>query len=84
VQRADQPCPPNPVHGRVDALDAAGHTAAATTTDDAGHYTISLAPGDFILRVGIDGPFPHCPDVPVTVTSGQPVIADIDCDTGIR
>jgi hypothetical protein len=68
----------------VDALDPTGHTTANATTDDAGRYAISLPPGRYTLRVAIDGPFPHCPDVPVTITPGAPVTADIGCDTGIR
>jgi hypothetical protein len=34
VERPDQPCPPNPVHGRVDVLDAAGRTVADATRRD--------------------------------------------------
>ena len=84
VERPDQPCPPKPVRGRVDALDSAGHTAANADTDDAGRYAISLPSGHYELRMVTDGPFPRCPDTPVTVTAGLPVTADIDCDTGIR
>jgi hypothetical protein len=84
VERPDQPCPPNPVSGRVDALDRTGHAAANARTDDAGRYAISLPPGRYTLRVAVDGPFPHCPDVAVSVTASAPVTADISCDTGIR
>ena len=84
MERADRPCPPNPVHGRVDALDLAGRTVAAATTDDVGRYAISLPSGQYTLQVVIDGPFPRCPDTAVSVTGGSPVTGDIDCDTGIR
>ena len=68
----------------VNAIDPAGHTAGSATTDAAGRYSIHLTPGGYTLRVATDGPFPHCPDTPVTVTGGTTVTADIDCDTGIR
>jgi hypothetical protein len=84
VERADQPCPLNPVHGRVDALDPAGRTVAHATTDEVGRYAISLPSGEYTLRVVTDGPFPRCRDTAVSVTAGPPVSADIDCDTGIR
>jgi hypothetical protein len=84
VERADQPCPPRPVVGRVDALDGSGHVAGSASTDDAGAYVIALRPGDYTLRVGTGGQYPRCPDTPVTVPAGPPATADISCDTGIR
>jgi hypothetical protein len=84
VERPDQPCPPNPVHGRVDALDRAGRAAAHATTDDAGRYAISLPSGQYTLRVVTDGFLPRCPDTAVSVTGTSPVTVDIDCDSGIR
>jgi hypothetical protein len=84
VERPDQPCPPNPVRGRVDAIDSAGPTAGTATTDDAGRYAIALAPGDYTLHVDADGQFPRCPDTHVTVAAGGPATVDISCDTGIR
>ncbi len=84
VERPDQPCPPSPVHGRVDAVNSAGNTAGSATTDDAGRFAITLPQGDYTLRVVTDGSFPQCSDVSVTVTAGPPATADIDCDTGIR
>ena len=84
VQRADQPCPPNPVAGRVDALDSTGHTANSAKADSTGRYAMSLPPGGYTLRVVTDGPFPRCPDTPATVTQGPPSTVDIACDTGIR
>ena len=84
VARSDQPCPPNPVVARVEAVDPTGNVAGMTTTDDAGRYAIHLAPGSYTLHVGIDGPFPRCPESGVTVAPGPPITVNIDCDTGIR
>lgn len=84
MERPDQPCPPNPVAAGVDAIDSTGHTAGTATTDDLGRYAIGLPPGHYTLRVEVGGPFPTCPDTPVSVPAGAPVTVDIDCDTGIR
>ena len=84
VERPGQPCPPSPVAGRVEAIDAAGHTAGNATTDADGRYAIALPPGAYTLRVATEAMFPMCPDTAVSVPSGPPVAADLDCDTGIR
>lgn len=84
VERPDQACPPNPVHGRVDALDGVGHTVGSATTDGEGRCAIALRPGAYTLRVVTAGPFPRCPDTSVTVTAEPTAPTDIDCDTGIR
>ncbi len=84
VERPDHPCPPNPVRGRVEAVDSGGRTAGSVNTDDTGRYAIGLAPGGYRLRVVTDGPFPRCPAAVVIVTAGSVAVADIVCDTGIR
>ena len=84
MERPGQPCPPSPVAGRVEAIDAAGHAAGNATTDADGRYAIALPPGAYTLRVATEAMFPMCPDTAVMVPSGPPVAADVDCDTGIR
>jgi len=84
VERSDQPCPPNPVAGRVEAIDAAGHTAGSAPTDSVGRYAIRLGPGNYTLRVAIAEMFPVCPETAVSVPAGPVVTVDIGCDTGIR
>jgi hypothetical protein len=84
VERADQPCPPNPVSADVDARDGSGHTVASTQSDADGRYAMSLAPGQYTLVVVTGGSFPRCPDTPITVKPNQVTTADISCDTGIR
>ena len=84
VQRADQPCPPTPVSGVVEAVDASGQVVGRDGTDQAGAYAISLPPGRYTLEVRLQGTYPRCPDTPISVPAGSPVTVDIGCDTGIR
>jgi hypothetical protein len=84
VERPDQPCPPHPVAGQVNAQDASGHTVATTRTDQAGRYSLSLASGTYTLVAVTGTTYPRCQPTSVTVHSGGPTRADISCDTGIR
>jgi hypothetical protein len=68
----------------VAALDAGGQTVASTVTDNAGWYSLGLAPGDYTLVVVVNGRYPRCPATRVTVSSIGPANANILCDTGIR
>lgn len=84
VERAGQPCPPQPVQADIDARDGSGRTVASTHSDSAGRYALSLAPGSYTLVVVTSNGWPRCPQTPVTVHPGQVTRADISCDTGIR
>jgi hypothetical protein len=84
VARADLPCDPRPVDADVEARTLAGDVIASTHTDATGSYSLHLAPARYTLTAVTDGPLPRCPAVPVTVTTGPAIEANIDCDTGIR
>ena len=84
VERPDQPCPPVPVAGSVDALRSGGGSAGRATIDADGRFTIELPPGSYTLRVLHDGPFPACPDTAITLERDAPRTVDFSCDTGIR
>ncbi|HMC71479.1 MAG TPA: carboxypeptidase-like regulatory domain-containing protein [Mycobacteriales bacterium] len=84
VQRPGQSCPPAPVAGTVQAVDATGQLVASAATDGNGAYSLHVPGGSYTLHVNHDGQYPRCPDVPVTVSDGSMTKADIDCDTGIR
>lgn len=82
VERADQPCPPRPVAGNVQALRS-GRIVASAATDASGRYELSLAPATYDLRVDVHGTFPRCPTRTVAARAGRQVI-DFDCESGIR
>ena len=84
VERPDHPCPPRPVAAQVNAQDGSDRTVATTRTDQAGHYSLSLAAGTYTLVAVTGSTYPRCPATPVTVRPGAVTRADINCDTGIR
>lgn len=84
VERPNQPCPPRPVTAEVDARTGDGRTAAATHSDGAGRYALTVAPGTYTLVVVTGSTYPRCPNTTVTVQGGTPTRHDISCDTGIR
>jgi hypothetical protein len=88
VQNADQPCAPVPVRGRlVQALDTRGQVVASAKTDDQGRFSLSLAPGSYVIHVAIVQGQPGLRQTTpgnVTVSAGQSASLNIELDTGIR
>ena len=88
VEHSGQTCPPAPVPNRqVQILDANGKVAATTTTDAHGHFSVVMAPGNYVVKVAIvRGQIGVRQISPgnVTVTAGQKTTVTIEMDTGIR
>jgi len=88
VAQAENPCPPQPVAYRMVSIETpAGATVATTTTDVDGHFSVSIAPGMYVVQVkivaGQIGILQSTPGA-VTVTAGQSLYIKIELDTGIR
>jgi Carboxypeptidase regulatory-like domain len=88
VERAENPCPPRPVPGRhVDVQTPGGQVVATATTDTLGNFTVTLAPGTYVVRVPSTPPsiYPRqTAPVNVTIRAGQTTHVQIVLDTGIR
>jgi hypothetical protein len=88
VEQIDNPCPPKAVPNReVQILTKSGAVAAKTTTDAQGHFSVSLAPGDYVVAVTVvAGQVGMRQTTPgdVSVASGQSSYIKIELDTGIR
>jgi len=84
VERVGQPCPPRPVMGEVELRDTSGATVGSTRTASDGRYALRARPGTYTLVVDTGSTFPRCPSKSVTVVTGERLLADISCDTGIR
>jgi hypothetical protein len=94
VERAEDPCPPRPVPDRlVTIVRPAGTTTQAgivvgtTKTDASGHFSVTAAPGKYVVQVlagpGMLGLRQETPG-DVTVTANQVSTVHILLDTGIR
>ncbi|MDI1244529.1 MAG: carboxypeptidase-like regulatory domain-containing protein [Rhodoferax sp.] len=55
-----------------------------TRTAADGSYAFQAPAGHYVLKVEIEGMYPRCPDVDVSVAKGHMVKADIACDSGMR
>lgn len=88
VESSDHPCPPKPVpNARVTIETPSGSAVVATATTDAqGHFSVSLPPGDYRVRIEPGkGGLPR-QDQPenVTIRAGATTSVKIELDTGIR
>jgi len=85
VERQGHVCPPRRLGDvRVEArLLPAGATVTTRSGGD-GHYRFRLAKGRYVLVAVTGQAVPHCPAVLVSLASPAPVLANINCDSGIR
>lgn len=84
----DPNCEPRPVEGARIFLqpgDGRDILVGEATTDESGHATIQIAPGDYIV-VGdeVEGLMGRPEPTAVTVSAGQVVTITLTYDTGIR
>jgi hypothetical protein len=85
VERADQPCPAQPVDTELRLVRADGSIAARGHTGADGHFRIEVPPARYRLEAEYpEGPGRGCTPVDVAVEARRYTTADIDCDTGIR
>ncbi len=52
-------------------------------SDSTGRFKINLAPGNYVVRAGVN-PYPSCPDSQVVVSNSTYASIQIKCDSGIR
>jgi len=85
VERPDQPCPPRPVAAaNVEVFDRAEHLVTSIDADADGRFSLTLAPGRYVLTASSGTIFPSCPPFTVEVPTAGDARADILCDSGIR
>jgi hypothetical protein len=79
--RLDSPCPDRPAAMTVEVVN--GTTVAATfTSDAAGAFSVSVAPGTYTLRS--KSGLPTLRPTTVVVVDGQYTDVELHADTGIR
>jgi hypothetical protein len=72
------------IEARSLSAGPAARVTASTRTRADGRYSLRLSPGRYLLVAVIGQFLPRCPEVTVSVSSGQRVRANIHCDSGIR
>jgi hypothetical protein len=87
VERVESPCPDKPIAARIQVKDAAGEVVATVSSGDDGRFTVSLAPGRYVLQ-GLaptpGSPFPIGSTVTATVRPHRFTDVTVSFDTGIR
>lgn len=84
----DPACAPKQYKGTVEIKSlSTGTTYKPVTTDSAGEFDLSLAPGSYELKVSKasnSSPFPQCSAVEILVIANKSQAVTMNCDTGIR
>jgi hypothetical protein len=78
-------CAPKPYKTTINIFrTVVGTVYKKVATDASGHFTISLAPGVYILRARSGAVYPRCADRRIKVLAKKSQNVKINCDTGIR
>ena len=84
-QKINQPaCSSALAHAKLVLRKADGVEVAKTTATTDGSYTVIAPAGRYGLRVAVEGLYPRCPEVVVSIAKGQMAKADVVCDSGMR
>ncbi len=82
---ADPNCAPKAYVTRVSAiLEINPDVVVETMTNENGEYELSLAPGAHFVHADSGRVFPTCGKERIEIKSGQTLVLDLDCDSGIR
>ena len=86
VETQASPCPDEPLPGiEVEAIASDGQVAATAVSNEAGHFSMSVAGGDYTLEVVLaEDPSRSARPVEVSVETGAKVEVDVHVDSGIR
>jgi hypothetical protein len=79
--RIDSPCPDRPVAMTIEVVNGSD-VAATVTSDAAGAFSVSLAPGSYTIRS--KSGLPILKSQAVVVVAGQYANVELHADTGIR
>ena len=81
----DPACAPRPYKTTINIFRSlVGTVYKKVATDAAGHFTVVLAPGIYILRARRGSVYPRCGDRRIQVLAKKSQNIKINCDTGIR
>jgi Carboxypeptidase regulatory-like domain len=84
VERVESPCPDRPMRATVVVSDTSGRRVASVRSGPDGSFSISLAPGRYVLTASGAGEMRFARPVGVTVRAGTWTRAVVRVDSGIR
>jgi hypothetical protein len=86
VERADEPCPDQPVQTTLRLIRGDGSVAATGSSGADGTFRIAAPPGKYqlVADYGSGGGPGGCAPVDAVIEDGRYSHTDVACDTGIR
>jgi len=84
VERADSPCPDQPLAATIKAARPDGSVARTAHSGSNGRFTMALEPGTYTLRVTGTGGVQVSRPITVTVPQRGWITANVMVDSGIR
>ena len=84
VVQLGQECPAQPYQATLTVNSPTGERVVQVQTDEQGRFSISLAPGQYVLHPESPNVFPVAYDLPFTVTESAFTELTITYDSGIR
>jgi hypothetical protein len=84
VVQENVPCPDEPFQGTFTILTAEGGRVTEFQTDEQGRFRVSLAAGEFVLRLESPKPMRGAKDIQFSVADGRYTALEIKIDSGIR
>jgi hypothetical protein len=82
-ERPGQVCT-RPYAGIFVVTNSVGDEVARAITDQDGQAKIDLPPGDYVIRLQVEGLWPSGAPTAVSVPAGQYVVVKVELDSGIR
>lgn len=84
-QKADQEACTSPLAGAVVQLRKVdGAVVHQATSSDEGGFSFKAPPGAYVIHVEVEGLYPRCPDVEVTLIKSKITQTEVACDSGMR
>ncbi|MDB5244200.1 MAG: protein of unknown function with transrane region [Parcubacteria group bacterium] len=77
-------CAPRPYQTTIVVQSVESSRITSVTSDVAGYFSVSLAPGMYTLAPSGGSVFPRCSETKVVVVGGKTETMNLHCDSGIR
>lgn len=83
-QSAGDACSAPYPNAELQLLDKSGNVLARTISDAQGRFQLAVAAGRYRLHVAVEGAYPRCTDLVLTVRRQRLSTVALECDSGMR